>query len=161
MLTFRIYKSLLFLVANQIPALFGGGSCCCFTVPHPPLYLQACRSFACCFLPCILAFYLFCSSSLSRFRFWLRLFHPVVVFLWFWCCLLGFGFWCDSFSISYAFDTYADITVLVLSEVYLVTGTIFNSFSFCLTFTLFSFLFKYLSDNRTKEAYPHPSHQGT
>ena len=37
-----------------------------------------------------------------RFRFGHRLFHPVFVFfLWVLCCLLGFGFCCDSFRIWY------------------------------------------------------------
>ena len=41
--------------------------------------------------------------------------------LWVLCCLLGFGFCCDSFSIRMIYiylDTYADLAFLFLSEVY-------------------------------------------
>ena len=63
---------------------------------------------ACCLLSCVLAvdFFLFLffsalPSPFFRFRFGHRLFHPVF-FLWVLvCCLLGFGFCCDSFIIWY------------------------------------------------------------
>ena len=60
-----------------------------------------------------------------RFRFGHRLFHPVF-FLWVLCCLLGFGFCCDSLRMvctsKYVFwiliRAYADLTFLFLSEAY-------------------------------------------
>ena len=58
---------------------------------------------ACCLLSCVVDVDLFFISSLPslfRFRSGHRLFHPVF-FLRVLCCLLGFGFCCDSFNIWY------------------------------------------------------------
>ena len=67
-------------------------------------------------------------------------FHPVF-FLWVLCCLLGFGFCCDSFSIRmihmlciYIYlDTYADRTFSFLSE---VLRSIPLVFSYCVYYYL-------------------------
>ena len=50
-------------------------------------------------------FIFFSLPSLFRFRFGHRLFNPVF-FLRVLCCLLGFGFCCDSFSILYTGTNY-------------------------------------------------------
>ena len=73
--------------------------------------------------PCVLSSFLRCCTSLVRFRFRHRLFH-LVFFLRVLCCLLGFGFCCDSFSIDIPgiyiilIRTYADLTFFFCLEVY-------------------------------------------
>ena len=71
----------------------------------PPHALLATLKYAyspCVLSSCVLDADLFFSSlaSLFRFRFGHGLFRPVF-FLWALCCLLGFGFCCDSFSKLY------------------------------------------------------------
>ena len=79
--------------------------------------------------PCVLSSFLRCwcwlilyfsRPSLFRFRFGHRLFHPVF-FSWVLCCLLGFRFGCDSFSVPYAMylDT-VSYTHLTLPTIYSV-----------------------------------------
>ena len=95
---------------------------------------------ACCLLSCVTdvdLFYYFPSSFPFRFRFGHRLFHPVF-FLWVLCCVLGFGFCCDSFSIGYTvyfeacilIRTHADLTFFCLR--YTIC------FSYCVVYFLFS-----------------------
>ena len=68
--------------------------------------------------------------SLHRFRLGHRLFYPVF-FLWVLCCLLGFGFCCDSFSIWYTVSWYV--------------RTLISPFNFCLRHTIcFSYCVHYL-----------------
>ena len=77
----------------------------------PPPTLRASLNYA--YSPCVLSsfflafllliyflwlYFFFSSFSFFRFRFGHRLFHSVF-FLWVLCCLLGFSFCCDSFSI--------------------------------------------------------------
>ena len=93
------------LLSFRFPTLLNGGFCYFVSVLNPPR--AACEPastripLACCTLSCVLPVYLLYFSSLPslfRFRFGHRLFHPIF-FLWVLCCLLGFGFRCDSFSI--------------------------------------------------------------
>ena len=130
MLTFRIYKSLLFLVANQIPALFGGGSCCWVPVLHPLCY--TCKPAgplrAVFFLAFLLSICFVFLPSLSRFRFWRRFF----ILLSFSC---GFGAVSSvlvSDATRLAYHTHLIRTrISPFYFVWGITGTIFNSFSYC------------------------------
>ena len=90
------------------PAFLGGGFC--YSVissrryVHPPrapcepevCVVPLCAVFFLAFLLSILFIYCLLFFPFFRFRFGHRLFHPVL-FLRVLCCLLGFGFCCDSF----------------------------------------------------------------
>ena len=105
--------------------------CCFVSVLHlPPRSLRAssmpqvCLKYAST-MRCWLIFFLFVfSSSPFLFRFG-HCFRPVFS-LWVLCCLLGFGFCCDSFCILYIIHicvswyvrTYADLTFCFVLEVY-------------------------------------------
>ena len=115
-LSFRLVGFRLFLVSPS--SLFFSLPCfpwwrlllLCYFVSalHPPALLASLKY---AHFPCVLSFvfflaflmliYLFFLLFLPffRFRFGHRLFHPVF-FLWVLCCLLGFGFCCDSFGLS-------------------------------------------------------------
>ena len=89
------------LVADSVIMLFHFVS----ALRPPPHALLATLKYAyspCVLSSCVLDADLFFSSlaSLFRFRFGHGLFRPVF-FLWALCCLLGFGFCCDSFSKLY------------------------------------------------------------
>ena len=113
----------------RIPAAFGGRFCSCVTVLRP--LHSTCEPasmgipFACCSLSCTLALisYIFLLFlPFSAFDSDVVCFILSVFFLWlWWCCLLGHGFCRDSFIQHmiriYLIRTYADITVLFLSEV--------------------------------------------
>ena len=136
------FASLLSLVEDSVNMLFRLGA------TPPPRSFRAWSMripLACCllcsfFLALLMLTHLHYFSSLPslfRFRFGHRLFHPVF-FLWVLCCLLGFGFCFDSFSIWYIFlDTCADLTFLCLSEVcdlfhlLCVLSCVFYPFSSC------------------------------
>ena len=136
------FASLLSLEADYVLLLFRLGA------TPPPRSFRAWSMripLACCllcsfFLALLMLTHLHYFSSLPslfRFRFGHRLFHPVF-FLWVLCCLLGFGFCFDSFSIWYIFlDTCADLTFLCLSEVcdlfhlLCVLSCVFYPFSSC------------------------------
>ena len=86
----------------------GGGFC--YSVissrryPPPALLANLKYAYSPCVLSCIVDvdlfnFILLFLPSLFRFRFGRRLFHPVFFLRVLVCCLLGFGFCCDSFSI--------------------------------------------------------------
>ena len=101
--------------------------CFLFSVLHPPARSLRAWSrripLACCLLALLMLTYLYfilLFPPFFDFDLDIVCFHPVF-FLCFLCCLLGFGFCCDSFSIRYIcilIRTYADLTVLFLSEVY-------------------------------------------
>ena len=62
----------------------------------------------------LLTFFFFHSlPCFSLIRFKTRFFHPVF-FLWVQCCLLGFGFCCDSFSIWYDMIKHLDTHIRTL-----------------------------------------------
>ena len=108
------------------PAFLGGGFCCSVILSRrytpPPRSLRAWSMrfpLACCLLALLmLTYHCFFLLVLPFFDFDLDIvcFHPVF-FLWvLLCCLLGFGFCCDSFIILYIYvciliRTYADCTL--------------------------------------------------
>ena len=125
----------------RFPAFLGGGFCYSdiSSRRYTPAALLASLKYA--YSPCVLSSFLSCvvdvdlslffSSlpSLFRFRFGHRLFHPVI-FLWVLCCLLGFGFCCDSGSIWY-------VSWYVRTQL--------SPFYFCLRYTIcFSYCVYYL-----------------
>ena len=86
--------------------------------------------------PCVLSsflrswrwfFFFFSLLPFFRFRFGHHLIHPVF-FLWVLCCLLGFGYCCDSFRILYDVNTsYVCILIRTYADL---------TFYFCLRYTI-------------------------
>ena len=95
---------------------------------------------ACCllFFPSCGAYFFYSSFPFSTSIWTSVCFHPVF-FLWVLCCLIGFGFCCDSFSILVWYPcilvrTYADLTFFVL-----VWGIRLVSVIVCIIFRVYLF----------------------
>ena len=78
--------------------------------------------------------------SLSRFRFGHGLFHPLL-FLWVICCLLGFGFCCDSFSIWYILYFIYHGIYIRWSHFFYFCQRYMICFSYCVYHLVFLFVF--------------------
>ena len=102
---YAMFASLLSLVADSVTLLLRLGA----TPPPRSLWAWSMRIPLACCLSCVVDvdLPLFFLLFLPFFDFDLGIvcFHPVF-FLWVLCCLLGFAFCCDSFSIWYVSYTY-------------------------------------------------------
>ena len=102
---YAMFASLLSLVADSVTLLLRLGA----TPPPRSLWAWSMRIPLACCLSCVvdvdlpLFFLLF--LPFFDFNLGIVCFHPVF-FLWVLCCLLGFAFCCDSFSIWYVSYTY-------------------------------------------------------
>ena len=136
----------------RFPAFLGGGFCYSVISSRrctPPALLaglkyaySACVLFSSFFLALLMLTYLrfFFSSFLPFFDFDLDsvCFHPVF-FLWVLCCLLGFGFGCDSFSILVMISIYLGTYVRWSNLFTFVWGLRFVSAVVCVIFCFYLF----------------------